>query len=96
MQDRLFRDCRNAGRIPSGLPDQHRGAPGLIVLGLPHGAVPVAHEVAMGIDAPLGSSSSASRECPVTRRWRCLAWEGFSATSHREHTPLDEEDTCIR
>ncbi|MEU6096885.1 erythromycin esterase family protein [Streptomyces sp. NPDC047079] len=53
MQDRLFRDRRDAGQVLAGLLDHHRGAPGLIVLGLPRGGVPVAYEVAMGLDAPL-------------------------------------------
>ncbi|GAA3828437.1 erythromycin esterase family protein [Streptomyces phyllanthi] len=53
MQERLFRDRRDAGQVLAGLLEHHRGAPGLIVLALPRGGVPVAYEVAAELGAPL-------------------------------------------
>jgi erythromycin esterase-like protein/predicted phosphoribosyltransferase len=53
MQQRLFRDRRESGQVLAGLLEHHRGAPGLIVLGLPRGGVPVAYEVATSLGAPL-------------------------------------------
>src|SRR2546423_3448874 len=53
MPDRLFRDRRDAGRFLAGLLEEYRGRPGVIVLGLPRGGVPVAYEVATALGAPL-------------------------------------------
>jgi predicted phosphoribosyltransferase len=53
MVDRLFRDRRDAGRVLAGLLDGYRDRPGVIVLGLPRGGVPVAYEVATALGAPL-------------------------------------------
>lgn len=53
MAERVFRDRRDAGRVLSGLLDQYRGRPDVVVLGLPRGGVPVAYEVAMALGAPL-------------------------------------------
>ncbi|WP_248961369.1 erythromycin esterase family protein [Sphaerisporangium perillae] len=53
MSDRVFQDRREAGRILGGLLRRHRGRPGLLVLALPRGGVPVAYEVALALDAPL-------------------------------------------
>ena len=53
MADRLFRDRREAGRVLAGLLARHRDRPGVIVLGLPRGGVPVAYEVATALGAPL-------------------------------------------
>jgi erythromycin esterase-like protein/predicted phosphoribosyltransferase len=53
MADRLFRDRREAGRVLAGLLAHHRDRPGVIVLGLPRGGVPVAYEVATALGAPL-------------------------------------------
>jgi erythromycin esterase-like protein/orotate phosphoribosyltransferase len=53
MPDRLFRDRRDAGRFLAGLLDTYRDRPGVIVLGLPRGGVPVAYEVATALGAPL-------------------------------------------
>ena len=48
-----YKDRRDAGRgLPAQLPGL-RDAPGLLVLGLPRGGVPVAHEVAKALGAPL-------------------------------------------
>ena len=44
MQDRLFNDRRDAGRVLGGLLERYRGIPGVMVLGLPRGGVPVADE----------------------------------------------------
>ncbi|MBB5958091.1 erythromycin esterase-like protein/pyrimidine operon attenuation protein/uracil phosphoribosyltransferase [Saccharothrix tamanrassetensis] len=53
MSDRLFRDRRDAGRVLAGLLDGYRDRDDVIVLGLPRGGVPVAHEVATALAAPL-------------------------------------------
>jgi erythromycin esterase-like protein/predicted phosphoribosyltransferase len=53
MSDRVFRDRRDAGRTLAGLLDHYRGQPGVVVLGLPRGGVPVAYEVARASGAPL-------------------------------------------
>jgi erythromycin esterase-like protein/predicted phosphoribosyltransferase len=53
VQDRLFRDRRDAGQALAGLLERYRGRPDVVVLGLPRGGVPVAYEVATAIDAPL-------------------------------------------
>ncbi len=53
MQDRLFRDRRDAGRVLAGLLERCRGLPDVVVLGLPRGGVPVAYEIAMSLAAPL-------------------------------------------
>jgi erythromycin esterase-like protein/predicted phosphoribosyltransferase len=53
MSDRVFRDRRDAGQVLAGLLDHYRGQPGVLVLGLPRGGVPVAYEVAMALGAPL-------------------------------------------
>ena len=49
----IFRDRRAAGRSLALLLSEHRGAPGLLVLALPRGGVPVGFEVARALDAPL-------------------------------------------
>ena len=49
----LFRDRADAGRQLLARLDAYRGRPGLLVLGLPRGGVPVADEVARGLGAPL-------------------------------------------
>jgi predicted phosphoribosyltransferase len=55
MADRtLFRDRRGAGRVLAGLLERYRGRPDVVVLGQPRGGVPVAHEVATALGAPLG------------------------------------------
>jgi putative phosphoribosyl transferase len=48
-----LRDRRHAGRLLAGLLEHHRGQPGVVVLGLPRGGVPVAYEVAKALGAPL-------------------------------------------
>jgi predicted phosphoribosyltransferase len=53
MPDRVFRDRRDAGQALAELVDNYRGRPGVVVLGLPRGGVPVAFEVATAIGAPL-------------------------------------------
>src|SRR5881275_780343 len=53
MSDRLFRNRRDAGRVLAGLLEHYRDKPGVIVLGLPRGGVPVAYEVASALGAPL-------------------------------------------
>jgi len=51
--DQIFRDRRDAGRqLAQGLV-KYKGAPGLLVLGLPRGGVPVAYEVARELNAEL-------------------------------------------
>lgn len=48
-----YRDRRHAGRVLAKLLKAHAGRPGLLVLGLPRGGVPVAFEVAQALHAPL-------------------------------------------
>lgn len=48
-----FRDRRDAGRRLAVLLDRYRGTPGLLVLALPRGGVPVGAEVAHALGAPL-------------------------------------------
>jgi len=48
-----FRDRADAGRVLAAELGHLAGAEGLMVLGLPRGGVPVAHEVAMALHAPL-------------------------------------------
>ncbi|MGH7481006.1 MAG: phosphoribosyltransferase [Longimicrobiales bacterium] len=48
-----FRDRSEAGRLLAEALAEFRGDPALIVLGLPRGGVPVAAEVAKGLDSPL-------------------------------------------
>ena len=48
-----FRDRADAGRVLAGELRHLAGAPGLVVLGLPRGGVPVADEVARALGAPL-------------------------------------------
>ena len=50
---RVFRDRREAGQVLAGLLTAYRGKPGVIVLGLARGGVPVAYEVARALGAPL-------------------------------------------
>ncbi|GAA2914896.1 hypothetical protein GCM10010517_81220 [Streptosporangium fragile] len=53
MGNRVFRDRRDAGRVLAGMLEHYRGRPGVIVLGLPRGGVPVAYEIAAALGAPL-------------------------------------------
>ena len=48
-----YRDRAHAGRVLAAELGHLAGAPGLVVLGLPRGGVPVAHEVAQALGAPL-------------------------------------------
>jgi len=48
-----FRDRRDAGEVLAARLEHWRDRPGLIVLALPRGGVPVADEVARALDAPL-------------------------------------------
>ena len=50
---RRFRDRADAGRMLARELERYRGAPGLIVVGLPRGGVPVGFEVAHALGAPL-------------------------------------------
>ena len=49
----LFQDRRDAGRRLAGRLSGYRGRPGVLVLALPRGGVPVGFEVAQALDAPL-------------------------------------------
>jgi erythromycin esterase-like protein/predicted phosphoribosyltransferase len=53
MSNRVFQDRRDAGRVLAGLMHRYHGRPGIIVLGLPRGGVPVAYEIAVALEAPL-------------------------------------------
>jgi putative phosphoribosyl transferase len=48
-----YADRLEAGRVLADHLAGYRGSPGLLVLGLPRGGVPVAHEVARALSAPL-------------------------------------------
>jgi predicted phosphoribosyltransferase len=48
-----YRDRAQAGRVLAGELQEYRGAPGLLVLGLPRGGVPVADEIARSLGAAL-------------------------------------------
>ena len=50
---RLFRDRREAGRLLAGKLAAYANRPGVLVLALPRGVVPVAYEVAPSLNAPL-------------------------------------------
>src|ERR1035437_2215658 len=51
--NRLYENRMEAGRRLAALLSQYEGRPGLIVLRLPRGGVPVAYEVARALGAPL-------------------------------------------
>src|SRR4051812_5290633 len=53
MTDLPFHDRRHAGQVLAGRLGHWRQRPGLLVLALPRGGVPVADEVARALDAPL-------------------------------------------
>ena len=53
MKSRLFRDRREAGQILAKRLNTYAGRSDVIVLALPRGGVPVAHEVARALRAPL-------------------------------------------
>ncbi len=48
-----FADRRSAGRLLAGQLAEFKGRPGVTVVGLPRGGVPVAYEVALALGAPL-------------------------------------------
>ena len=49
----MFQDRRDAGRQLAGQLQHYRDQPGVVVLALPRGGVPVAYEVAESLHAPL-------------------------------------------
>ena len=53
VMQRPFQDRREAGRVLAGELRQYAGRPDVLILALPRGGVPVAHEVAQALDAPL-------------------------------------------
>src|SRR5258705_2644832 len=53
LRSGLFRDRREAGRLLAKKLSSYANRPDVIVLALPRGGVPVAHEVARALDAPL-------------------------------------------
>ncbi len=53
MNPRRFRDRREAGRLLAGKLTAYANRPDVLVLALPRGGVPVAHQVARALQAPL-------------------------------------------
>lgn len=53
MQEPLFHDRRDAGRVLARRLSAWRGRPDTLVLALPRGGVPVGHEVAQALGLPL-------------------------------------------
>ena len=53
MSPRLFRDRAEAGRLLAARLEHYEGKPGVMVLALPRGGVPVAYEVAKALRAPM-------------------------------------------
>jgi erythromycin esterase-like protein/predicted phosphoribosyltransferase len=53
MSEQIFRDRRDAGRVLAGLLEHYTNREDVVVLALPRGGVPVAHELATALGAPL-------------------------------------------
>ena len=53
MKQRPFRDRRDAGRVLATKLTAYANRPGVLVLALPRGGVPVAYEVARALGAPM-------------------------------------------
>lgn len=51
--DAIYRDRRHAGLVLAEKLERYRGRPGLLVLALPRGGVPIGFEVARALQAPL-------------------------------------------
>lgn len=86
MAERLCADRRDAGRISAARLRHYHAQPGVVVLGLARGGVPVASEVATALGAPLDvflSGSTGSRlaglepEPAVPRQWIHALWYGY-------------------
>ena len=56
---RVFRDRREAGRVLAGMLGAYRDKPGVVVLGLARGGLPVAFEVARAFLEKFGGDSMA-------------------------------------
>jgi hypothetical protein len=91
MERERFRDRAEAGRLLADRLRHYAGRDDVIVLALPRGGVPVGHEVARALGAPLGSCASSAypatrslRSATTRPTWRARGKEGVDGSSPPE------------